>query len=522
MGEAAACSIDAEGAPPELLDVLIVGAGISGIDAAYHLQKSCPGKSWAIIEARDAIGGTWDLFRYPGIRSDSDMYTLGFPFRPWTGEKAIADGAAIKAYVEETARHFGIDGRIRFRHRATRASWSSSEARWTVAVETDEGPRTFSCAFLFLGSGYYDYEAGYRPIWPGEALYRGRIVHPQHWPEDLDVAGKTIVVIGSGATAVTLVPALAETAAHVTMLQRSPSYIVSRPSRDGLAHRLQRRLPLGLAGNLVRWKNVLLGMFFFSRARKRPDRVKAAILKLATEALPPGYDVARHFSPAYNPWDQRVCLVPDGDLFEAIGAGTVSVATDRIDRFTQTGIALASGAELEADVVVTATGLAVRLLGGIALTVDGEPVDVAGRFSYKGMMLNDVPNLALSFGYTNASWTLKCDLTSRYVCRLINHMDRRGDDICVPRLGAAGMERRPMLDFSSGYVARAAASLPGQGARAPWRVHQNYLKDLAAMRLRPLTDAAMEFRKARPEQGARGARRRPVDSEDGARQLTLT
>jgi cation diffusion facilitator CzcD-associated flavoprotein CzcO len=478
----------------EHVDVLIVGAGISGIDAAYHLRTRCPGKSYAVIEARERIGGTWDLFRYPGIRSDSDMYTLGFPFRPWTGDKSIADGGEIRDYVEATAREFGIYEHIRFRHRAVRASWSSAQARWTVDVESDDGPRRYVCAFLFLGSGYYDYDAGYRPEWPGEARYGGRIVHPQHWPDDLDHGGKRIVVIGSGATAVTLVPALAETAAHVTMLQRSPSYVVARPSRDGLARWLQGRFPAKAAASTVRWKNVLLGMFFFSHARKRPERVKAAILKLTTLALAPGYDVARHFTPRYNVWDQRLCLVPDGDLFTAINAGTVSVVTDRIESFTETGLTLESGETLDADVIVTATGLAVKLLGGIQLVVDGAGVDVADRLSYKGMMLNDVPNLALAFGYTNASWTLKCDLTSRYACRLINHMERRGFAYCVPRIGAEGVSREPMLDFSSGYVARAAGSLPGQGPRPPWRVHQNYLKDLAALGLGTVTDGVMEFR----------------------------
>jgi monooxygenase len=479
----------------EHLDVLIVGAGISGVDAAYHLQTRCPGKSYAILEARGRIGGTWDLFRYPGIRSDSDMYTLGFPFRPWTREKAIADGADIREYVEETAAEFGIDRHIRFNHRAVSASWSSADRRWTVEVEADGGRRILTCAFLMLCSGYYDYERGYRPEWPGEADYGGRIVHPQHWPEDLDVAGRKVVVIGSGATAVTLVPALAETAAHVTMLQRSPSYIVARPSRDGIARWLQRRLPLKAADGLTRWKNVLLGMFFFSRARKRPDRVKAMILRLAAEQLPAGYDLERDFTPRYNPWDQRVCLVPDGDLFAAMRGGKVSIATDTIARFTPEGLELGSGAKLEADVVVTATGLVMKLLGGIALAVDGEAVNVADCFSYKGMMLSGVPNLAVTFGYTNASWTLKCDLTSRSVCRLLNHMDRHGYAVCVPRPPDAAMERLPMLDFSSGYVTRAAGSLPSQGAEPPWRVHQNYLKDLVAMRLKPVADEALDLRR---------------------------
>lgn len=485
-----------DGSEIEHIDVLIVGAGISGIDAAYHLQTRCPGKSWLILEARQAIGGTWDLFRYPGIRSDSDMYTLGFPFRPWAGDRAIVDGASIRDYVEDTAREYGIDRQIRFGHRATKASWSSAEARWTVEVETGDGGRRFSCGFLFLCSGYYDYERGYRPQWPDEESFAGRFVHPQFWPEDLDLAGKRVVVIGSGATAVTLVPALAEQAAHVTMLQRSPSYIVSRPSRDAIARWLQRRLPRRLADQATRWKNVLLGIFFFNRARKRPEKVRQAILKLAAESLPLGYDVERHLSPSYDPWDQRLCLVPDADLFEAVKAGKVAIVTDRIAGFTSDGIRLESGETLPADIVVTATGLVVKLLGGMTLDVDGEPVNVAERFSYKGMMLSDVPNLALSFGYTNASWTLKCDLTSRYVCRLLAHMDRGGYDICVPRLPEGGFERQPMLDFSSGYVVRAQSEMPGQGPKPPWRVHQNYVRDLAALRFQPVTDKAMEFRKA--------------------------
>jgi len=480
----------------EHLDVLIVGAGISGIDAAYHLQKSCPGKSWAILEARDAIGGTWDLFRYPGIRSDSDMYTLGFPFRPWTGDKAIADGPDIKAYVEETAREFGIDRKIRFRHKALRADWSSAEARWTVEVGTEEGTERLTCAFLFLGSGYYDYEQGYRPSWPGEERFPGRFVHPQFWPEALDYAGKRIVVIGSGATAVTLVPALAEQAAQVTMLQRSPSFVVPRPAMDPLTRWLRRLMPRKTAAGMIRRKNILLGMLFFNRARKKPDKVRALLLKMVRGALAPGYDVERDFSPRYNPWDQRVCLAPDGDLFAAMNAGKVSVVTDRIETFTETGIALESGRTLEADIVVTATGLVVKLLGGIALTVDGAPVDVAERFNYKGMMLSGVPNLVLSFGYTNASWTLKCDLTARWFCRLLRHMDRRGLAICAPRLADPAMERQPMLDFSSGYVTRAAKAMPAQGPKPPWRVHQNYLKDFAALSLRPIADDVMEFRRA--------------------------
>ena len=489
-------AIPASDGEAEHVDVLIVGAGISGIDAAYHLQARCKAKSWLILEARDAIGGTWDLFRYPGVRSDSDMYTLGFPFRPWASDQSIVEGPAIRSYVEETARLYGIDRRIRFGHRVTRAAWSSAEARWTVDVETEAGTSRFRCAFLFLCSGYYDYHQGYRPEWPGEADFEGRIVHPQFWPEDLDVAGQEIVVIGSGATAVTLVPALAEEAAHVTMLQRSPTYIVSRPSRDGIARWLQRRLPRRLADRLVRWKNVLLGMLFFSRARKKPERVKEVLLKLAAADLPPDFDIQRHLSPRYNPWDQRLCLIPDGDLFEAIRQSKVAIATDEIASFTPDGLRLASGEELPADIVVTATGLVVKLLGGIALEVDGEPVKIADRISYKGMMLSDVPNMAVVFGYTNASWTLKCDLTSRYVCRLLNHMDRRGLAVCLPRLPDGPIERQPMLDFSSGYVRRAEPFLPKQGPNPPWRVHQNYVRDLAALRFGTVTDGVMEFRRA--------------------------
>jgi cation diffusion facilitator CzcD-associated flavoprotein CzcO len=470
----------------EHFDILIVGAGISGIDAAYHLQKRLPGKSYAIFEGRERIGGTWDLFRYPGIRSDSDMYTLGFPFRPWRGDRAIVEGADIRDYVEETAREFGIDRRIRFGHKVARARWSSGEARWTVEAETAEGARTFTCAFLYLCSGYYDYERGYRPHWPGEEAYTGRIVHPQHWPEDLDHAGKRVAVIGSGATAVTLVPAMAETAAHVTMVQRSPSYVVSRPSRDALAPRI------GAA--LTRAKNVALGSLFFNIARARPGKTRDKLIDMARGELPEGYDVERHFSPRYNPWEQRLCLVPDGDLFKAIRSGKVTVETGAIETFTPAGLRLAGGEEVEADIVVTATGLVVKLMGGVALEVDGAAADAAGRLVYKGMMLEGVPNLAFAFGYTNASWTLKCDLTARYLCRLLRYMDDRAYRVCMPRVQGAEVDRRPLLDFSSGYIARAEGVLPRQGASAPWRVPQNYFRDVVTLGLGRVTDRDMEFR----------------------------
>ncbi|HEY0312421.1 MAG TPA: NAD(P)/FAD-dependent oxidoreductase [Allosphingosinicella sp.] len=477
----------------EHFDVLIVGAGISGVDGAYRLQSRLPGKSYAILEAREAIGGTWDLFRYPGIRSDSDMYTLGFPFRPWTGDLSIAGGEAIRDYVEDTARAFGIDRRIRFRHRVAAARWETAAARWTLEVETLAGTRHFTCRFLYLCAGYYDYAGGYRPHWPGEEDFGGTIVHPQHWPEDLDFAGKRVVVIGSGATAVTLVPAMAEQAAHVTMLQRSPSYVVSLPARDPIAGWLGRFLPQRAAAAAVRWKNVALARYLYGVARRRPQAARRSILKRIRKTLPADYDVERHFGPRYNPWDQRLCLVPDNDLFEAIKAGNVSVVTDEIARFTSTGLKLKSGEELPADIVVTATGLVVRLMGGVSLTMDGVPASPAGRLVYKGMMLEDVPNLAFAFGYTNASWTLKCDLTARYVCRLLEHMDARGKRIATPRLRDASVAREPLLDFSSGYIARASDALPVRGSKGPWRVPQNYLRDLAAFTLGRTDDEAMEF-----------------------------
>lgn len=470
----------------EHLDVLIVGAGISGIDAAYHLQRRLPDKSYAILEARERIGGTWDLFRYPGIRSDSDMYTLGFPFRPWRGDQAIVEGPAIRDYVEETARAFGIDRRTRFGHRVAKASWSSAEARWMVEAEAEGKTRLFTCSFLYLCSGYYDYERGHRPTWPGEAGFQGPIVHPQHWPEDLDFAGRRVAVIGSGATAVTLVPAMAQTAAHVAMVQRSPSYVVSRPARDPLAPRIGATLTLA--------KNAALALFFFKLARRRPDKAREALLDLLRPELPPGYDVERHFGPRYNPWEQRLCLVPDGDLFRAIREGKVSIATGEIETFTPRGLRLASGEEVAAEIVVTATGLNVKLLGGIALEVDGAPAEAAGRLVYKGLMLEGIPNLAFAFGYTNASWTLKCDLGSRHLCRLLRHMDHRGYRVCVPRVQGEAVERRPLLDFSSGYIARAAALLPKQGAKPPWRVPQNYFCDVLTLGLGRVADPAVEFR----------------------------
>jgi monooxygenase len=479
---------------PEHLDVLIVGAGLSGIGAAWHLQERCPGKRYAILEARGDLGGTWDLFRYPGIRSDSDMHTLGYRFKPWTEERSITDGPSILEYVRETARDHGIERKIHFNHRVVSAAWSSAEACWTVEAErTDNGERLrLTCDFVWGCSGYYRYDEGYTPEFEGIDRFSGPVVHPQHWPEDLDYEGKRVVVIGSGATAVTLVPAMAEKAAHVTMLQRSPTYITSLPAQDRIAAALRRRLPERAAYAVVRWKNVLIQTLFYQLSRRRPDVVKRFIRKGVERSLPPGYDVARHFKPQYNPWDQRMCLVPDGDLFRTISRGEASVVTDRIATFTERGIELESGEELEADVVVTATGLNLLFLGGIELSVDGEAVDLPSKMTYKGMMLSGVPNMAFTVGYTNASWTLKADLTSEYVCRLLNHMDARGYRTCVPEVDPSVSEQ-PLLDFTSGYVLRSLEWFPKQGSKEPWKLRQNYLFDIRTIRRGELEDGAMRF-----------------------------
>jgi cation diffusion facilitator CzcD-associated flavoprotein CzcO len=478
----------------EHFDVLIVGAGISGIGAAYHLGTEHPRRTYAILEARDCIGGTWDLFRYPGIRSDSDMHTLGFSFRPWKEQKAIADGESILRYLRETATENGIDRRVRYDHRVTGASWSSADARWTVEVTRGSGEVVLStCAFLFMCSGYYDYEEGYTPAFAGVERFGGRVVHPQKWTEDVEYAGKKVVVIGSGATAVTLVPELAKKAAHVTMLQRSPTYIVSVPAEDPIANRLRRSLPPGLAYGLTRWKNVLLSMALFTLSRRAPERAKKLILGGVEKELGSAREVLEHFTPTYDPWDQRLCLVPDGDLFEAIRSERASVVTDRIESFTEAGLRLESGAELEADLIVTATGLKLRFLGGLKLTVDGATIDPADTMTYKAMMFSDVPNLAVSFGYTNASWTLKSDLTAEYVCRLLAQMDRGGYRRCVPRLADPTVTEEPFLEFSSGYVQRALAQLPKQGSKAPWKLHQNYAMDIVSLRYGRIDDGTMEL-----------------------------
>jgi monooxygenase len=483
-------------APPEHVDVLIVGAGISGIGAAYHLQDKCPGKSYAILEARERLGGTWDLFRYPGIRSDSDMHTLGYRFRPWAEAEAIADGPSILRYVGDTAREYGIDRKIHFNIHVVRAEWSTDDARWTVHAErTDTGEALrLTCDFLLGCGGYYRYDEGYTPELPGVDRYQGQLIHPQHWPEDLDYKGKRVVVIGSGATAVTLVPAMADDAAHVTMLQRSPSYVVSVPGEDPVHTAARKVLPAKATYALVRWKNVALQAAVYRLSRRWPDKVRSLIRAGAKRQLPDGYEIDKHFKPSYNPWDQRLCVVPDGDLFRALSQGKASIATDTIDTFTETGIRLSSGEEIEADIVVTATGLNMLAFGGIDLAVDGEDVDLPKRMAYKAMMLSDVPNFAFAIGYTNASWTLKVDLTAEYVCRLLNHMDETGTRICVPHNDDPSVTEEPLLDFQAGYVLRALHMFPKQGSKAPWKLRQNYPRDVLALRFGSVKDPGMKFK----------------------------
>ena len=472
----------------EHFDVVIVGAGLSGIGAARHLQVHCPKKSFLILEGREALGGTWDLFRYPGLRSDSDMQTMGFSFRPWVEEKSIADGGSILNYLKETAEEYGIDRHIRYKRRVAEVRWDSGEAKWSVVTEGG----AVTCSFLFMCTGYYNYTQGHMPEFAGSDQFRGQIVHPQHWPKDLDYSGKQVVVIGSGATAVTLVPTLAQTAAHVTMLQRSPTYIVAKPGADPFVNKMKRWLPAKAASRVTRWRNIALNMYFYHLSRSKPDKVSAMILAGTKAMLGPDYDVKTHFTPTYKPWDQRMCLVPDGDLFQAVRKGSASIETATIERFTETGIKLTSGKELAADVIVTATGLKMELLSGIAIVVDGERVPLAKTFNYKGAMFSGVPNFALTVGYTNASWTLKAELTSLYVCRLINYMDRRKLRSAVPRISEEVGEQ-PLLDLQSGYVQRALAELPRKGLKRPWTLRQNYPRDILDLRYGRLNDGALQF-----------------------------
>jgi monooxygenase len=480
----------------DCVDVLIVGAGLSGIGAACHLQKECPHKTVAILEGRASIGGTWDLFRYPGIRSDSDMYTMGYSFKPWKNAKSIADGPSILSYIRETAAEYGIEKKIRFNQKVISASWSSDTAQWTVESQHSETGETsvIVCNFLMMCSGYYRYDRGYTPDFPGAQEFQGTIIHPQKWPEGLDYTGKRVVIIGSGATAVTLVPSMAETAAHVTMLQRSPTYVVSLPGKDRLANALRRVLPNHLVYSLTRWKNTLLAILIYQLSQRRPEMVKQFIKKQLRKELGADFDVDRHFTPPYNPWDQRMCLVPDGDMLIALREKRASVVTDHIETFTPTGIQLKSGAHLDADIIVTATGLDLVSLGGIELIVDGRAVETNKSVTYKATMLTGIPNLAFVFGYTNASWTLKADLISAYVCRLLNYMDRHGYAQVMPRLNDANVQDLPLLGLSSGYVQRALDRFPRQGSKLPWRLYQNYLLDMRMMRFSAIQDDALEFK----------------------------
>jgi cation diffusion facilitator CzcD-associated flavoprotein CzcO len=485
----------------EHLNVVIIGAGLSGIGAACHLKRECPGKSMAILEGRNEIGGTWDLFRYPGVRSDSDMFTLGYDFKPWTADDAIGGGGDIWQYIHDTATEHRVLDLVRREHRLTTASWDSAEARWTLTVDHGADTVTMTCDYLWLCTGYYRYDEGHQPTFPGVDDFAGVVVHPQLWPEDLDYAGKQVVVIGSGATAITLVPAMADTAGHVTMLQRSPTYLIAAPGRNPIANLLRDKLPKRVSGPFIRWLFAIFGILGYQLCRRRPSMMKNLLLKAARRRLPADFDVDTHLTPRYNPWDQRMCLVKDGDMFAAIGEGRVSIVTDTIDTFTPTGIRLTSGKELPADIVVTATGLQLLPLGGTELIIDGQRLDVSESVSYKGMMLTGVPNLSLTFGYTNASWTLKADLVSHYTCRLLNYLDANGYDSVTP-LPPPTAERTPFLDLTSGYVQRSMDIFPKQGATPPWRLYQNYLRDYRVLTRGPVDDHARFGRRTAVDQPA--------------------
>jgi monooxygenase len=483
-------------------DVIVVGAGISGIGAAYHLQKLCSDRTFTILEGRSDIGGTWDLFRYPGIRSDSDMHTLGYSFKPWTAEKSIADGPSIMAYLRETVEEFNIGHHIRFNHKVVRAEWDSTSARWTVhALINESEVVVLTCNFLFMCSGYYSYRGGYDPKFEGRDQFNGHIVHPQQWPENLNCAGKKVVVIGSGATAVTIVPAIADEAEHVTMLQRSPTWMVARPDVDPVAKKIKRYLPRKLAHPIIRAKNTFFQQFFYKKTRTDPEMVKGKLLQGVRALVGPDVDVDKHFTPSYNPWDQRLCLVPNGDLFAALRNGSASVVTDTIESFTESGIALTSGEHLEADIIVTATGLELVTLGDMDFVVDGTAIDFSETFTYRGVAYSDVPNLVSTFGYINASWTLRADLTSTYVCRLLNHMRKTGTQQVTPRLRPDEMDmpRRPWIDdFSSGYMQRMMPMLPKQGDREPWTNPQRLAPDKKALLKNPLDDGVLTFTSPQP------------------------
>ena len=505
------------------VDVLIVGAGLSGIGAACHLKDKCPSKSFAILEGRKNMGGTWDLFRYPGIRSDSDMYTLGYNFKPWEEAKAIADGPSILNYIKQTAAEHDIDQHIRYEHKVTRCEWSSDQALWTVEANTPAGTVSYSCNMLLMCAGYYSYKGGYSPKFEGSETFTGQIVHPQKWPEDLDYKNKKVVVIGSGATAVTLIPAMAPDVEHITMLQRSPSYVASSPSEDATANFLRKILPAKIAYKIIRWKNVLYSRLVYRKTRTKPEEVKTQLIDLVREEMGPDYDVDTHFTPKYNPWDQRLCLVPDNNLFEALKSGKASVVTNHISRFSESGIVLQNGESLEADIIVTATGLNMEVLGGIDVLIDGESVDYGNSYTYSGFMFSDTPNLVTTFGYINASWTLRSDLIHEWFCRLVNHMDEYGHTMVAPRLRPheVGMEKLPYVsDFSSSYIQRMVDQLPKQGPHEPWINEQNYISERRKVRNRPINDGVLVFSNPHEDSAKNDTSSHPAVSRAEAAEMT--
>jgi cation diffusion facilitator CzcD-associated flavoprotein CzcO len=478
----------------ERFDVVIIGAGLSGIGAACHLTRKTPSKSFVVLESRKEIGGTWDLFRYPGIRSDSDMHTLGYSFKPWKHEKSIADGSSILRYIHETAEEYDVQKNIRHGQKVEVVSWDSVKGVWTIILSKQgQNTTTISCSYIYSCTGYYRYDKGYMPEFSNLESFSGQIIHPQRWPDNFNYDGKTVVVIGSGATAITLVPAMAKSAKHVTMLQRSPTYVISSPSTDKLAAKIERFLPEKMAYMVTRWKNVIAQMILYRMSKRWPDYIRGKLIHWTKLQLGKDFDVDEHFSPQYKPWDQRLCLVPNGDLFKSLRKGSSSIVTDHIDQFYDKGIRLKSGKSLEADVVVTATGLELLALGGIKIEVDGKFVDISETTQYKGMMLSDVPNLFFATGYTNASWTLKCDLTSEYVCRLINHLDKTNKNICVPRTKNSTLKQVMSIGLESGYVQRSIDKFPKEGIISPWKLHQNYFLDLIGLRFKSVKDDFMEF-----------------------------
>jgi cation diffusion facilitator CzcD-associated flavoprotein CzcO len=477
----------------EYIDVLVIGAGISGIGQGCHLARTCKDRSFAIIESRANLGGTWDLFKYPGVRSDSDMFTFGYRFKPWGSPKDIAPGEEILNYLNETVEEYSLREKIRFQSRVTSLDWSSTDKHWIATVAPNDGdPYEIAAKFVSSCTGYYDYENGYLPDFKGYDDFNGQIIHPQHWPEDLDYAGKRVVVIGSGATAITLVPAMADSAEHITLLQRSPTYIFSRPGADAVANTLQRFLPAAWAHKLSRMKSILLGSYIYWISKRKPDRVRSYLRKMAKAELSPDIDVDKHFNPAYDPWDQRLCLSPDGDFYASLRSGAASIVTDHIDRFTETGVLTKSGEHLDADIIVTATGLQIQFCGGMEISMDGEPVKAADKLVYRGMMLSGVPNLAVVFGYTNASWTLKAELTADFICRLVNRMFKKGADVVMAETDVPH-DHGALLGLNSGYLLRAADLLPKSGTKKPWKNYENYIQDMLSIRYGKIEDGVLKI-----------------------------